>query len=57
MPCTPIHVLFLASAVSRALASLTALRIEEPDARPLGAVVRTIASSALASLTLRRLPG
>ena len=54
---TPIHVLFLASAVARALAALTALHIEERDARPLAAVVRTIASGALASLTLRRLPG
>jgi hypothetical protein len=57
MPWTPIHVLFLASALARALAALTALPIEERDARPLGAAVRTLASSALASLTLRRLPG
>jgi len=57
MSWTPIHVLFLASAVARALAALTALHIEERDARPLGAVVRALARSALASLTLRRLPG
>jgi hypothetical protein len=57
MPWTPIHVLFLASAVARALAAFTALSIEERDARPLGAVVRTLASSALTSVTLRRLPG
>jgi hypothetical protein len=54
---TPIHVLFLASAVARALAAITALHIEEGDARPLGATVRSIATSALTSLTLRRLPG
>jgi hypothetical protein len=57
MPWTPIHVLFLASAVARALAAFTALSIEGRDARPLGAVVRTLASSALTSVTLRRLPG
>jgi hypothetical protein len=57
MPWTAIHVLFLASAAARALAALTALHIEEADARPLAAVVRTIASGVLASLTLRRLPG
>ena len=52
-----IHVLFLASALARALAALTALRIEERDARPLGVAVRTLAGEARASLTLRRLPG
>ena len=56
-PWMAIHVLFLASAVARALAALTALHIEEADARPLGAVVRAMAGRALASLTLRRLPG
>jgi hypothetical protein len=54
---TPIHVLFLASSVARALAAFTALRIEEGDARPLGDVARSLATQALASLTLRRLPG
>jgi hypothetical protein len=54
---TAIHVLFLASAVARALAALTALQIEERDAHPLGAVVRALAGHARASLTLRRLPG
>jgi hypothetical protein len=57
LPWTPIHVLFLASAAARALAALAALRIEEPDARPLGDAMRALASSALASLTLRRQPG
>jgi MFS family permease len=54
---TAIHLLFLASAVARALAAFTALHIEERDAHPLGGVVRTIAGQALASLRLRRLPG
>jgi MFS family permease len=54
---TAIHVLFLASAVARALAALTALPIEERDARPVGAAVRALAGQARASLTLRRLPG
>jgi len=53
---TAIHVLFLASSVARALAAFTALHIEEGDARPLGAVARSLAAHALASLTLRRLP-
>jgi hypothetical protein len=54
---TAIHLLFLASAVARALAAFTALRIEERNAHPLGAAVRTIAGHALTSLRLRRLPG
>jgi len=53
----PVHVLFLASAVARALAAFTALHIEEGDARPLGTAMRTLATQALTSLTLRRLPG
>ncbi len=56
-PWMAIHVLFLASAVARALAAFAALHIEERDARPLGAVVRALAGHAVASLTLRRLPG
>jgi hypothetical protein len=43
--------------VARALAAFTALHIEEGDARPLGATLRTLAPRALTSLTLRRLPG
>jgi hypothetical protein len=43
--------------VARALAAFTALHIEERDAHSFGAVVRTIAGHALASLRLRRLPG
>ena len=54
---TAIHLLFLASAAARALAAFTALPIEERNAHSLGAVVRTIAGHALASLRLRRLPG
>ena len=53
---TSIHVLFLASSVARALAAFTALHIEEGDARPLGAVARSLAGQALAAVTLRRLP-
>jgi hypothetical protein len=52
---TAIHLLFLASAAARALAAFTALHIEERAAHSLGAVVRTIAGHALASLKLRRL--
>jgi hypothetical protein len=53
---TAIHLLFLASAVARGLAALTALPVEEHGARPVRAVVRALAGHALASLTLR-LPG
>jgi hypothetical protein len=54
---TAIHVLFLASAIARALAAFTALHIQESDACPLGTAARSLADHALASLTLRRLPG
>jgi len=56
-PWTAIHLLFLASAVARGLAALTALPVEEHGARPVRAVVRAFAGHARASLTLRRLPG
>ncbi len=52
---TPIHVLFLASTLARALAAVTALRIEEAGAHPLRAVLRIVASHALASVKTRPL--
>jgi hypothetical protein len=52
-----LHVLFALSAVARAGAALTALRIEERGARPVGALLNVLTRSVLARLSLGRLPG
>lgn len=43
-PWMGLHVLFALSAIARAAAALTALRIEEPGARPVGTLLRVLAS-------------
>jgi MFS family permease len=52
-----LHVLFLLSAVARVVASLAALRIQEPGARDVRTFVRVAFSSAAAALRPRRLTG
>lgn len=56
-PWMGLHVLFALSAVARAGAALTALRIEERGARPVGTLLSVLTRTVLARLSLRRLPG